>query len=63
MVELSSEFHYFSYFLATADIVIEVDELDFPYVELIHLNDLDDDVTFIFSTNQRPRNYIRRYAL
>ena len=27
-------------------------------MELIHLNDLNDDVTLILSTNQRPRNWL-----
>ena len=51
MAQLSSDFNYFSYIPATADIVIEVDELD---------DMLPSSISFIFSTNQRPRNYLRQ---
>ena len=31
-------------------------------MELIHLNDLNGDVTLLFSTNQRPRNLLTRHT-
>ena len=60
VAQLSSDFHHLSCFPATADIIIDVIEMDeitkgysryVAFVELIHLNDLLDDTTFLFSTN------------
>ena len=61
MAQPSLAFHPFSCFPTTADIVIEVIEVDeidkcyswyVAFVELIHLNDLLDDTTYLLSTNQ-----------
>ena len=53
VAQLSSDFHYFSCFPATTDIVIDVDELDniLPSWSSSTLTSL----TMIFLTNQRPR--------
>ena len=58
----TSAFHYSTRFPGTADIVIEVDELDDirVVVDLIYLNNFIDDIIFVFSTDQRPLNYLRQ---
>ena len=56
MAQLSSDLDYFSCFLATADIVIEVDDLD--NILPSWSSSTSTSMTMIFSTNQRPRNYL-----
>ena len=58
MAQLSAAFHYLSCFPAAADIVIAVDE-HVACVDLIPLNDLNDEATFIFRINQRPRKFVQ----